>query len=120
VAQRGAQIRHVVQGEHAQDEVIAASVELKEVGLPVVDVRPGPPGPRQLDHRPGQVDRVHLLEPLGQRHRLPSRATSQVQRALAAVRQDRYEPPFHPVPLVQIAQPVIVHGDTVERLSFRP
>jgi len=120
VAQRGAQIRHVVQGEHAQDEVIAAPVELKKVGLPIADVRPGPSGPRQLDHRPGQVDRVHLPEPLGQRHCLPSRAASQLQGPLAAVRQDRCQPRFHPVPPVQITQPVIVRGDTVERLSFRP
>ncbi len=104
-----------------QDEVVSArAIDVVQVRLAVGDIRPGPPGPGQLDHRPGQVDGVDLLEPFGQGHRVSPGSASQVQRAAAGDGQDPGKPTSDPVVPDQFAQPVVVFGDTVERLSVCP
>ena len=61
---------------------------------------------------------VDLLEPLGQRHRVPPRPASQVQGPPARDGQKSAEPSVGPVKPGQFRQPLIVFGDAIEGLSL--
>jgi hypothetical protein len=115
------QVRHVMQGEHAEDEVIAAGpVDLVQVRLPVGDVRPRPACRRPLDHRPGQVNGVDVPEPGGEQHRMPPGSAAEVERPAARHGQEAVQPRAAQLDPAQFAQPVVARRDPVEGLRFYP
>ena len=86
VPQGCGELGHVVQGRGADDEVVAA-LGVEDPGFEIADVGLWTFAPCQPHHRAGQIDRVHMLEPVGEDHRMPAGAAAEVERRAAVGRQ---------------------------------
>jgi hypothetical protein len=129
VAQRGMQVRHVMEGEHAQHEIVltgTVTTDLPQVGLAVGHIRAGPSRPCHLDHRARQVNRVNVAEARGQQHRVTPGSAAEVKRPAAGRRHavagggrnEGLQPPGEVRFAIEVTEAVVGFGYPVKRLCF--